>query len=304
MIRAPSLSILLFFTFFLIHINAASQDIQPLCEESADQCLAKICAQQSYLDENTPPWWALQVRRFDILFNVQRFDELYGLLRPWLENTNSKALPEYKPVVSLFFGKWLRANGRENEAIVALTEALTGLKAQYEKMPTPEVGTRVLNLLGVLGKTKETQDFAVRLEGENYDAPIFYKEIFAELGHLALREGDNAKHIEYRIKSLHWALKLPNLQQQAVAYSNYAVALRNNENYEEAEKAFLKGLACAEQAKDVAQVNSIKLRIAENATLDNDAEKARHWLKRVSVEGLPPLQLARYRNLVRENAPN
>jgi hypothetical protein len=121
---------------------------------------------------------------------------------------------------------------------------------------------------------------------------------------VALKEGDNAKHIEYRVKSLNWALKLPDMQQQAIAYSNYAVALRNNKNYQEAEKAFLDGLACAEQAKDIAQINSIKLRLAENATLSNDPDTARLWLKRVSVEGLPSVQVSRYRKLVKVNAPH
>mgnify|MGYP001352215195 FL=1 len=110
--------------------------------------------------------------------------------------------------------------------------------------------------------------------------------------------------IKNRIKSLNWALKLPDYQQKAIAYSNYAVALRNNRNYQEAEQAFLNGLACAEQAKDIAQINSIKLRIAENATLGNDPEKARRWLKQISVEGLPSLQLSRYRKLVKDNAPH
>ena len=297
-------TILLFLALFVFHANAAVEDIQPLCHESVDECLSKIRAQQSPLEENTPPWWELQVRRFDILFNFQRYDELYALLRPWLDASNLNGMPEYKPVVSLFFGKWLRINHREEEAKIALTKSLTGFKAQYETMPSPQVGIRVLNLLTVLGKTKEAQDFAEQLEGENYNAPIFYHEIFAELGHVALKEGDNAKHIEYRVKSLNWALKLPDMQQQAIAYSNYAVALRNNKNYQEAEKAFLDGLACAEQAKDIAQINSIKLRLAENATLSNDPDTARLWLKRVSVEGLPSVQVSRYRKLVKDNAPH
>ena len=283
--RSLLATVLLFLALFVFHANAAIKDIQPLCQDSVDECLSKIRAQQSLLDKNTPPWWDLQVRRFDILFNFQRYDELYALLRPWLEATNLKGMPEYKPLVSLFFGKWLRASGREQEARIALTISLTGLRAQYEKMPSPQLGIRILNLLTVLGKTKEAQDFA-------------------ELGHAALKEGDNAKHIEYRIKSLNWALKLPDYQQQAIAYSNYAVALRNNRNYQEAEQAFLNGLACAEQAKDIAQINSIKLRIAENATLGNDPEKARRWLKQISVEGLPSLQLSRYRKLVKDNAPH
>ncbi len=302
--KFPLATILLSLAFFIFPANAAIKDIQPLCEGSVDQCLSKIRAQQSLLDKNTPPWWDLQVRRFDILFNVQRYDELYALLRPWLEATNLNGIPEYEPLVSLFFGKWLRSSGREQEARVALTKSLAGLKSQYEKMPSPQLGIRILNLLAVLGKTKEAQEFAKQLEGENYNAPVFYHEIFSELGHVALREGDNAKHIEYRIKSLNWALKLSDYQQQAVAYSNYAVALRNNKNYQEAEQAFVKGLTCAQQAKDIAQINSIKLRIAENAMLSNDPEKARGWLKQISVKGLPSLQLTRYRKLVKDSAPH
>ena len=302
--KFPSATTLLFLTLFIFHATAATKDIQSLCQEQVDQCLSQINAKQSLLIKNTPHWWDLQVRKFDILFNFQRYEELYALLRPWLDSSDLTEIPEYKPLVSLFFGKWLRASGREQEAKLELNKSLTGFKAQYETMPSPQVGIRILNLLTVLGKTKEAQDFAEQLEGENYNAPVFYHEIFAELGHAALKEGDNAKHIEYRIKSLNWALKVPDMQQQAIAYSNYAVALRNNKNHQEAEKAFLDGLACAEQAKDIAQVNSIKLRIAENAMLANDPEKARRWLKQISVEGLPSLQLPRYRKLVKDNAPH
>ena len=144
----PLLATVLFFlALFVFHANAAIKDIQPLCQNSVDECLSKIRAQQSLLDKNTPPWWDLQVRRFDILFNFQRYDELYALLRPWLEATNLKGMPEYKPLVSLFFGKWLRASGREQEARIALTISLTGLRAQYETMPSPQLGIRILNLL-------------------------------------------------------------------------------------------------------------------------------------------------------------
>ncbi|AFT74392.1 hypothetical protein [Alteromonas macleodii] len=103
--RSLLATVLFFLTLFVFHANAAIKDIQPLCQDSVDECLSKIRAQQSLLDKNTPPWWNLQVRRFDILFNFQRYDELYALLRPWLEATNLKGMPEYKPLVSLFFGK-------------------------------------------------------------------------------------------------------------------------------------------------------------------------------------------------------
>jgi hypothetical protein len=124
--------------------------------------------------------------------------------------------------------------------------------------------------------------------------------MFAELGHVAHRRNALALHIEYRLKSLLWAKKVPDLQQQAIAHYNYGVALRESQKFIMAEAAFLDGLKCAEQAKDVAQVNAIRLRIAEVAKLQNNTAKSKQWLNKVVLSELPAVQIRYYRQLADE----
>ena len=274
-----------------------ANDLTITCTDDIDACLTSFESKQAQHEVNTPMWWEFQLQKLDVLFNFQRNDELYATLRPWLNNRT--ILADVKPPILLYWGKWLRVNHRQDEAEKALRESLAGFKSQFSKAPSPQLGIRILNLLSVLGMNKEAERFALKLETKKYDAPMFYREVFAELGHIALREGDNKKHIDYRIKSLTWAKQVPDLQQQAIAYYGYAVALRNNKDYKQAEVAFIEGLACAEQAQDFAQVNNIKMRIADLALLRAQPEKARTWFRRVSVNDLPSVVVKDYRALAK-----
>lgn len=284
---------------FICFASAAlADDIKDVCNLDPLTCLSETVHRQQSHQAGSLEWWALEELRLESLFELQKNDELYAAVRPWVGNASVPA--EYEPVIQLFLGKWLRASERADESKVVLNKALSGFQQQYAAMPSQQSGIRVLNLLVVLDKFDEASAFANELELQNFDAPIFYREMFAELGHVAHRRNALALHIEYRLKSLLWAKKVPDMQQQAIAHNNYGVALRESQKFIMAESAFLDGLVCAEQAKDVAQVNTIRLRIAEVAKLQNNTAKSKQWFNKVVLSELPAVQIRYYRQLADE----
>jgi len=266
-----------------------------VCHQDPVSCLSVAELQQNGLSNTSPLWWKLQEQRFDALFNLQRIDELYVLLRPWADNPSVPV--QYKPVVSLYLGKWLNANERKAEALTEFNKSLAGFQAQYTATPSPQLGIRILNLLVYVERFDDAELFSTSLERANYDTPSLYREIFAELGHVAYKQKDHEKHIKYRLKSLKWAKKVPDVQQQAIAFNNYAVSLRENKNFAMAEQAFIDGLRCAEQANDTAQENKMRLRLAEVALLQGNVQIARERLKHISLNELPVLQIPYFRKV-------
>lgn len=283
------------FIWIVLLPMASASDVYSICNQDPVSCLSAAERQQVPLSDTSLLWWRFEEQRFDALFKLQRIDELYASLRPWIDNSSVPV--KYQPIVTLYLGKWLNANERKAEALIELEKSLAGFQLQYEAMPSPQLGIRILNLLVSVERFDEAELFSTSLENAHYDAPILYREIFAEIGHVAYRKKDHEKHIKYRLKSLEWAKRVPDLQQQAIAFNNYAVSLRENKSFTMAEQAFHDGLTCAQQANDKAQENSIRLRLAEVALLQGNVQKARERLKQVSLNELPVLQVSNYRRI-------
>lgn len=270
-------------------------DIRNICENDPQACLSEAAVLQRSQTIGSFEWWELEALRLDSLFKLQKNDELYAAVRPWV--TDADVPEKYQAVLQLFLGKWLTANGRHEESQVALSKALSGFEEQYAASPSPSNGVRVLNLLVSLDRFEKASVFAEVLESSNFEDAVFYREIFAELGHVAHQKNALTQHIEYRLKSLQWAKRVPDLQQQAIAHNNYGVALRESKKYIMAESAFSDALKCAKKANDTAQVNSIRLRLAEIAKFQNNVAKSKNWLDKVILDELPALQIPRYRKL-------
>lgn len=274
---------------------ASANGIDVICENHAVSCFSEISARQQHQASGSSQWWQLEILRLNSLFHFRKFDELYAVIRPWV---NHEDVPvEYQPVINMLFGKWLAINNRKEEAKSAYVQSLSGYEALFEKDPSQETALSILNLLVSLERFESARDFVDVLETNNYNDAEFYREIFAELGHIALKSEHLEQHLFYREKSLFWAKQIDDPQQVAVAYNNYAVALRNYSKFDEARKAFLTGLTYAKAAKDFAQVNTIYLRLAEIENRVSDSAKAAMWLGKVDIEKLPTPQIVYYRKL-------
>lgn len=240
-------------------------------------------------------WWDNESLRLNSLFESQQYDELYGALRPWIDNTNVP--DEYQPVVAMLFGKWLHMNGREQESDAQLERALSGFTNQYSQTHSQQSALKALNLLVILNRFEQAKMFADELINQHYDDPVFYREMYAEMGHIAHQNNNKEDHIKYRLASLNWARRVPDKQQQSIAYNNYAVALRNIGDHQHAEQAFLDGLECAKAAGDLIHVNIIKLRLAELAYLQQHIEDSSNWLRKIDLAQLSYGYIESYREI-------
>ena len=282
---------------FLILLPLANADeIDVICENNAVSCFSEISSRQQHQIVGTSQWWQLEILRLNSLFHFRKFDELYAVIRPWV---NHKDVPvEHQPVINMLFGKWLSINNRQEEAETAFIQSLAGLEALFEKDPSQETALNILNVLVFLDRFDSARAFVDVLETNNNNDAKFYREVFAELGHIAFRNERLEQHVFYREKSLFWAKQVNDPQQISVAYNNYAVALRYYSKFDEARSAFLNSLESAKAAEDFVQVNTLYLRLAEIENRVSDSAKATMWLGKVDMEQLPTTQIVYYRKLI------
>lgn len=274
---------------------ASADGIDVICDNHAVSCFSEISSRQQHQVSGSTQWWQLEILRLNSLFHFRKFDELYAVIRPWV---NHKDVPvEHQPVINMLFGKWLSINNRKQEAKAAYIQSLAGFEALFEKDPSQKIALKILNLLVSLDRFESARAFVDVLETNNYKDAEFYREVYAELGHISYRSERLEQHVFYREKSLFWAKQVDDPQQLSVAYNNYAVALRNYSKFDEARDAFLNALTSAKTAKDFAQENTIYLRLAEIENLVAEPSKAEIWLGKVDMEQLPTSQISYYREL-------
>lgn len=279
----------------LLSVRAYSTDFDTLCNQNPTSCLTLLDEEQSQLAVGSDAWWQLETVRLTWLFEFHRVDDLYAALRPWVNNPTVPSA--HQPFIAMLHGKWLIIKGRTEEAKTTFTQAFEGYLAVYSKSPTQHTALKVLNLLVALNQLKPAEDFVEQLVEQDYDDPAFYREVYAELGHIAHRTDDHIKHVEYRLASLNWAKQVDDEQQIGVALNNYGVALRNSGDYKKAREAFLNGLERAEIASDTVRIHLLHLRLAEVAFKEGDLEQTFSWLNKTDINHLPAAEFKRLRSL-------
>ena len=274
-----------------------SDTLSVSCGEQPAACLQSINKQQQRLASGSDDWWELEVTKLHSLFKFQKIDDLYVALRPWINNPDVP--PQYQPHIALIYGKWLQRRRRLDEANVALEQALEGFKALEDKNASAQLELKILNTLVLLNRFEQAKTYVEQLEQKAYDSPLFYREVYAELAHIAHKNDARQAHVEYRRESVRWAKQVPDEQQKAIAYNNYGVALRLNGDYKQAEQALLKAAEHAEQAHDLHQLQKIRLRLGEIYVLLGEPQKAQHYVDIIDLQHLNKSQVAHYRNLAR-----
>ena len=294
--HAKALAMCLFCcTLFSTSPFAYAQTFDTLCDKTPSSCLALLNTAQSKHDVGSESWWELEATRLTWLFEFHQEDELYAALRPWINSTDVPSF--YEPLISKLLGKWLVIRGRNDEAAQSFELALEGYAKQYEAKPAQQTALEVLNLLVALNRLAQAEAFVAELVEYEYSDAAFYREVFAELGHIAYRTDNHEKHVEYRLASLEWAKQLDDKQQIGVAFNNYGVALRNIGKIAQAKEAFIKGLSLATSASDAVRISILHLRLAEISHMQNDIAGAREWLSKADLNHLPASEFKRLREL-------
>lgn len=268
------------------------------CGEQPSVCLNAIDERQQQEPNGSEAWWELEVAKLNALFKFQKIDDLYVALRPWINNPDVP--PQYQPHIALMYGKWLQRRRRIDETNAALQQALDGFQALEEKNPSLALELKILNTLVLLNRFEQAKAYVAQLKQKDYDSPVFYREVYAELAHIAHKNDARQAHVEYRRESVRWANQVPDEQQKSIAYNNYGVALRLNGDYPQAEQALLKAAEHAEQAHDLHQLQKIRLRLGEIYVLLGEPQKAQHYVDIIDLQHLNKSQVAHYRRLARD----
>ncbi len=274
---------------------SAADDLDVTCDGQPYYCLSLIDNKQYYLTVGSPSWWELETKRLRALYDLQKTTELYGALRPWIDNPDVPV--KYQPVVAMMYGKWLRIKGRRTEGTVMLEKALEGFRTLKRQDESVQLSLNILNVLVMLHRLEEAERYAEQLIKNGHDSPVFYREVYAELANIARQSDAHQDHVKYRRASLRWAEKIPDEQQKAIAYNNYGVALRNTAQYEEAERAFLSSAELAKAAGDIVLANTLMLRLAEVAFLMRDLIAAHSYLDSIDTTLSTQTQVDKIRKL-------
>ena len=198
---------------FIVHNSALATSYQEItkidkqCQASSNECLKVIDDALSSLIINSRPWAHLKLLQLDALFNLQKFDALAQELTPLIANDN---LPvNFSVYVYIYHAKLLLGNQEKDLAQQYLAKAVSLLNEINDKYPEPVRLIEIANVQIVLKDYQQAKKTLQQLELKFKDRyhPVFKRELYANLGHIAYFQDEKALHIRYREKSLEWAIE-------------------------------------------------------------------------------------------------
>ena len=266
---------------FIVHNSALATSYQEItkidkqCQASSNECLKVIDDALSSLIINSRPWAHLKLLQLDALFNLQKFDALAQELTPLIANDN---LPvNFSVYVYIYHAKLLLGNQEKDLAQQYLAKAVSLLNEINDKYPEPVRLIEIANVQIVLKDYQQANKTLLQLELKFKDRyhPVFKRELYANLGHIAYFQDEKALHIRYREKSLEWAIEANNNQQVGIAYSNLAVAFRKAGNYQLSEQNYKQAVKISQVEQDDINGAISNIRLIEVILLQGKDEEAK-----------------------------
>jgi len=248
--------------------------IEVVCEKSSRQCLLSLESALISTATKSRPWYRLKLLQLEALFTLQQFDKLTNEIDPLL---TYDALPvSFSVYVYLYHAKLSYGRGEVTTAKVYLNKAVNLLTEINEKSPKPMRLIEIANLQISMRdfELANTTLLKLELKFKNRYHPIFKRELYANLGHVAYFRDNKELHLEYREKSLNWALKTNNNQQIGIAHNNFAWAYQDIGNYKFAEQHYSQAVKYAEMEQDEINGSISQLRLIEVVLLQEKFDKA------------------------------
>lgn len=258
--------------------NATTYDelakIKLICESSSNQCLLVLDDALTSSTSKSRQWYRLKILQLDALFTLQHLEKLsleIELLRS--DNTLPMNLSVY---VYIYHAKLNYGNKDIKPTRDYLDKAVNLLTLINDKYPDPIKLIEIANLQISLKEYEQAKATLLQLEQKFEDRyhPLFKRELYANLGHIAYFQDDKLLHIKYREKSLKWAKAVKNKQQVGVAYNNVALAYKKAREYKKAEKNYISAISIAESEQDMMNGSISKLKLIEVIFLQGNIEKA------------------------------
>ncbi len=248
--------------------------IETVCQKSSRQCLLSLENTLTSSTAKTRKWYRLKLMQLDAFFTLQQFDKLSSeidILLTYDELPISFSMYVYLYHAKLNYGAHEITTAKEylNKAVNLLTEI-------NEKYPKPMRLIEIANLQISMRDFEQAKQTLLQLElkfSTRYH-PIFKRELYANLGHVAYFQSNDSLHLKYRKNSLTWALKAENNQQVGIAYNNLAWAFQKIESYENAEHNYNQAIKFAQMEQDDINGSISLLRLVEVLLLQEKVDKA------------------------------
>jgi tetratricopeptide (TPR) repeat protein len=249
-------------------------EIDRICVSSASKCLLSLEGALATSKPNSRQWYRLKLLELDALFALQQFKDLSDEIDRLLTR---ETLPlNFSVYVYLYHAKLSFGKKELSQAHEYLDKAINLLTQINDKYPKPMRLIEIANLqisMKDFGLAKDTL-LQLELKFENRYHPIFKRELYANLGHVAYFQNDKPLHIKYRKQSLSWALKANNNQQAGIAYNNLAWAYQQTENYKFAEVNYAQSIKLAQMEQDDINGSISQLRLIEVVFLQEKLDQA------------------------------
>jgi len=273
----------------LVHLNnnATTYEelakIETICQQSSRQCLLSLDSALTSSTIKSRQWSRLKLLQLDALFTLQQFKELADEVDILL---TYDGLPiNFSVYVYLYHAKLSYGEKKLTTAREFLNKAVNLLTEINDKYPKPMRLIEIANLQVSMRDYEQANKTLLQLAQKFKDRyhPIFKRELYANLGHVAYFQEDIALHLQYRKESLKWALRANNNQQVGIAYNNLAWAFQKAENYEYAEKNYALAIKIAQMEQDYINGSISQIRLVEVVLLQNDIEKALKLFKQLPL---------------------
>jgi tetratricopeptide (TPR) repeat protein len=264
------------FTYCQSHATTYDElaKIDNVCLSSASQCLLLLDDALVTSPAKSRQWYRLKLLQLDAFFTLQQLKNLSTEIDTLLIDTS---LPiNFSVYVYIYYAKLNHAKDNIEPAKKYLDKAVLLLKELNNKYPKPMRLIEIANLQTAMKDYDQAKLTLLQLElkfkGKYH--PIFKRELYANLGHVANFQQDIALHVKYRKKSLKWALRANNIQQVGIAYYNLARAYQKAEYYEHAEDYYLQAINSAQLTQDDISSDLSQLRLIEVVILQGEIEQA------------------------------
>jgi len=282
-------SILLLFSFFCSSAfanNLSKEDltkIEEACRQSSPECLAYLEVGLNSSKPQSRQWYRFKQLRLFNLFDLQKWTLLKQEVNQWLLVDNMPT--NFAVYIYIYHAKLSHSEQSSDEYIRYLTKATNLLSEINTKSFSPLRLIEISNLQIALKNYAQAKQTLLALDKKfsKRDYPVFKQELYANLGHIALKEKNNDEHIQYRKKSLAWSLKTPNEQQIAVAYANLAWAYQAVKEFEKSEDNYKKSIHYSQSAQDDNTTIRSQMRLTQVIYLQGNKALAKKLFNKLSM---------------------
>lgn len=250
-------------------------EIENTCLISSPVCLAHLEEGLNSTEPRSRQWFRFKQLRLLNLFDLQKWELLQQEVNLWLFDTNLP--PSFAVYVYIFQAKLHASDNSSDEFSYYLTKATDLLSAINEKSFSPLRLIEIANLQISHAKYSQAKKTLLQLEKKfsQREFPEFKKELYANLGHIALVEKKYDEHLQYRLRSLSSTLETKNNQQISIAYTNLAYAFQLVKKYEKSKDNYKLSIDYSEKHLDYNTTIRSKMRLIQVLILLNEKAEAR-----------------------------